>query len=208
MIEQRGKEMHRLSDPAPLAMLAFALPLFVWSAFNADYFDAATQETFIIPLAVFFGAPVALLTAMWGYYHRDGYLATMAGLIGAFWASYGMLVWLTQRGVVADTTATGDIRGLLFAVWAAAFGIVWLGSMREHWAMSLVALGAGVMFAFLSYGQYAANTDLTRIGGWVGFVTAALAGYAALAELLNAELERPVLPTDLAWLTRLGHRTR
>ncbi len=206
MIEQRGKEVHRLSDPAPLAMLAFALPLFIWSAFNAGYFDIATQEGFIIPLAVFFGAPVALATAMWGYYHRDGYLATIAGLFGAFWASYGMLLWLTQRGDIAATTASGDIRGLLFAAWAVAFGIVWLGSMREHWAMSLVALGTGVMFVLLSYGQYETNTNVTEIGGWVGFVTAGLGAYTALAELLNAEVERPILPTDLTWFTRLGPR--
>ncbi len=60
--------------------------------------------------------------------------------------------------------------------------------------MSLVALGTGVMFVLLSYGQYEANTDLTKIGGWVGFITAGLDGYTGLAELLNAEVERPILP--------------
>ncbi len=207
MIEQK-KETRRLSDPAPLAMIAFALPLFVWSAFNAGYFDVATQETFIIPLAVFFGAPVALAAAMWGFYHRDGYLATLAGLLGAYWASYGMLLWLTEKGVVAGTTASGDIRGMLFAAWAVAFGIVWLGSMREHWTMSLVALGATVMFALLGVGQYADNSDITQAGGWVGLVTAALGGYAALAELVNAELQRPVLPTDATWFTRFRPHAR
>jgi len=39
---------HPLSDPAALAMAAFAVPLFIWSAFNAGYFDLGS-ERFIIP---------------------------------------------------------------------------------------------------------------------------------------------------------------
>ena len=192
----------RLTEVAPLAMASLALPLFVWSAFNADFFGRE-GESFIIPLAVFFGGPIALAAGMWAYHHREAYLATIAGVTGAFWLTYGMLLWLMHSGVVDEALVGGDLRGLLFAAWAVTFAILWLASIREHWTLSLVTLGMGLMFVFLSAGYYRESDNALRAGGWIGFLTAAVAWYGALAELLNAEFEHEVLPTDLDSFRRL-----
>jgi len=200
--ETTRREVSRLADPAALAMAAFAVPLFIWSAFNADYFSL-TNENFIIPLAVFFGGPIAFAAAMWAYHHRDAYLATVAGVFGAFWLTYGMLLWLMHAGVIDQFAASGDLRGFYFIGWTVTFGILWLASIRQHWALSLVSLGAGLMFLFLSIAYYRDSENVLRIGGWIGFITAGLAWYSALAEMLNAEFEEPVLPTDPSWFRRL-----
>ncbi len=194
----------RQTDPAPLALAAFALPLFIWSAFNAGYFDLR-HESFIIPLAVFFGGPIAFAAAMWAYHHRDAYLATVAGVFGAYWLTYGMLLWLMHEGVIDSATAGGDLRGLLFVAWAATFGLLWLSSIREHWTVSLVTLGAAVMFVLLSIGYYRDSTNALKAGGWIGFITAGLAWYGALAEMLNAEFEQPLLPTEPGDLMKRLH---
>lgn len=196
------RERGRLADPAAIAMAAFAVPLFVWSAFNADYFDL-TGENFIIPLAVFFGGPIAIGAAMWAYHRRDAYLATVSGLFGSFWLTYGMLLWLIHQGVVTQGASAADLRGLYFAAWAVTFGILWLASVREHWALSLVTLGAGAMFVLLSIAYYSDRERVLEAGGWVGFVTAGVAWYTALAEMLNAEFKQPVLPTDWTWFRDL-----
>ena len=196
------REASRLADPAALAMAAFAVPLFIWSGFNADYFELS-GESFIIPLAVFFGGPVAIAAAMWAYHHRDAYLATVAGVFGAFWLTYGMLLWLIQEGVISDPAVNGDLRGFYFIGWTVTFGILWLASMRQHWSLGLVSLGAGVMFFALSVGYYGDSTNWLTFGGWIGFITAGLAWYSALAEMLNTEFEQPLLPTDLSWFRNL-----
>ena len=203
MMEETTHKGDRLAAPAPLVLVSFALPLFVWSAFNAGYFGLHS-ESFIIPLAVFLGAPVALLAGVWAYQHRDAYLATVAGVFGAFWLTYGMLLWLIHEGVVDGATAGGDMRGFLFVAWAMAFGILWLASIREHWTLSLVTLGAGVMFVLLSIGYYSDSTTALQASGWIGFITAVLALYGALAEMLNAEYEHHVLP-DLNEVVKLLH---
>jgi succinate-acetate transporter protein len=195
-------EISRLAEPAALAMAAFAVPLFIWSAFNADYFSL-TNENFIIPLAVFFGGPIAIAAAMWAYHHRDAYMATVAGVFGSFWLTYGMLLWLIHAGVIDQFAASGDLRGFYFVGWTVTFGILWLASMRQHWSLGLVSLGAGLMFLFLSIAYYRDSENVLRVGGWIGFVTAGLAWYSALAEMLNAEFETPVLPTDPTWFRRL-----
>ncbi len=199
MAEQSRHEEHHLSDPAPLIMAAFALPLFIWSAFNADFFDLR-DENFVIPLAVFFGGPVALIAGILAYSRRDGYLATVAGLFGAFWLTYGVMLWLMHEGVVS---ATGDMRGLLFVGWGGLYGMLWIASIRAHWTLGLVTLGVTVMFALLAIGYYSEETNALQAGGYVGFITSFLAAYSALAEMVNSEREQPVLPTDLGSLRRL-----
>jgi succinate-acetate transporter protein len=203
---QEKSEREYMTHAAPLAMIAFAVPLFIWSGFNAGYFEGV-GDNFIIPLAVFFGAPIAFATAMWAYYHKEPYLATAAGIFAAFWASYGMMRWMIQRDVITGDVS-GDLMGFFFLPWAATFGLAWLGSLREHWTLALVSLGATVMFVVLSIGHYAGENDLVNIGGWVGFATSGLAWYAALAELLNIEFKREVLPTDAAWFDQFRPRTR
>ncbi len=206
MMEQEtvSKTKH-LVDPAPLALAAFALPLFIWSGFNADFFNRAS-ENFIIPLAIFFGGPLTIGAAMWAYHRRDGYLGTLAAAMGAFWLTYGMLLWLIHTGVVGKPAALDDnLRGFFFVGWAVTFGVMWLASIREHWTLGLISLGAGAMFVLLAIGYYRTADTPLKIGGWIGFVTAGLAWYAALAEMLNAEFERPVLPTDVNWFRENLH---
>ena len=207
MEERTHQTASRLTDPAPLVMAAIALPLFVWSAFNADYFGLE-GESFIIPLAVFFGGPLALAAGMWAYRDRHAYLATIAGVVGAFWLTYGMLLWLMHEGVIDTAVVDGALRGLLFAAWGVTFGILWLASVRAHWTLSLVTLGMAVMFTLLSIGYYRDSENALQAAGWAGFITAGLAWYSALAELLNSEFEHAVLPTDLDSFRRLIAGTR
>ena len=139
-----------------------------------------------------------MASAMWAFYRGEAYLGTASAVFAALWISYGMLLWLIQRGVVTGET-TGDIRGLLFVAWAVTFSIVWLASIREHWGLALVTMGATLMFALLSIGTYRESTDWLKAAGWVGFATAGLAWYSALAEMVNSEFKRPVLPTSGEW---------
>lgn len=203
-MEEKLSETNQARAYTPLLLGALAVPLFVWSAFNAGFFDL-DSESFIIPLAVFFGAPLAVLGAFWA---REAHFfrSTMAGAFGGFWLTYGLYLWLRQTGVVENSTA--HMVALFFTAWAVTFAILWLGSVREAWTYSLVSLGSAVMLALLAIAYFGGGTTFRDIGGWVGFVTAGLAWYASLAEILNLEYRRPILPTDWTWFrrTRPGHR--
>ena len=116
-----------------------------------------------------------------------------------------MLLWLMHVGVVDSGTDGADLRGLLFIAWAVTFGMLWVASIRAHWTLSLVTLGAGVMFVLLSVGYYRDAPNALKGGGWIGFITAGMAWYGALAELLNAEFEQPILPTEPSQLFKRLH---
>jgi len=50
-------------------------------------------------------------------------------------------------------------------------------------------------FFFLMLGAYGGSSGMTKLGGWLGLVTAIVAWYASLAGVFNSTAKRAVLPT-------------
>jgi len=50
-------------------------------------------------------------------------------------------------------------------------------------------------FLFLAIGEFGESTGWTKVGGWLGLITAALAWYASFAAVTNSTFKRVVLPT-------------
>ncbi|HEV2404565.1 MAG TPA: GPR1/FUN34/YaaH family transporter, partial [Ktedonobacterales bacterium] len=71
-------------------------------------------------------------------------------------------------------------------------GIMMLASFRTNGATALVFIALFLAFLFLALGAFSAKvTDtgpdsLTKIGGYVGIVTALLAWYTAMAGILSS----------------------
>jgi len=52
-----------------------------------------------------------------------------------------------------------------------------------------------VTFAFLTIGEFGTSPSMTKIGGYLGLITALVAWYASFAGVLNNTAKRIVLPT-------------
>jgi succinate-acetate transporter protein len=71
------------------------------------------------------------------------------------------------------TVVASRLSGVLFALFAILF----------------------VTFAFLAIGELGSSASMTKIGGYLGLVTALVAWYASFAGVLNNTAKRIVLPT-------------
>ena len=52
-----------------------------------------------------------------------------------------------------------------------------------------------VTFAFLTIGEFGGSSSMTKIGGWLGLLTALVAWYASFAGVLNGTAKRVIMPT-------------
>jgi succinate-acetate transporter protein len=50
-------------------------------------------------------------------------------------------------------------------------------------------------FAFLTVGELGSSTSMTKIGGYLGLITALVAWYASFAGVLNNTAKKVILPT-------------
>jgi succinate-acetate transporter protein len=181
-----------IADPAPLGLAAFALTLFCLSVFNAKLLDNAALSAMVLPIALCYGGIVQFLAGMWEFRRGNTFGATMFTSFGAFWLSYAGYAKYIAPGLppADDNQATG----LFLLAWTIFGSYMLVASWRTSPAMFAVFVALAVTFVLLTWGAFAQNADLTRIGGWAGLATAAIAWYTSAAGVTGATFGRQILP--------------
>ncbi len=185
-----------IADPGPLGLAGFAATTFFLSAVNADLLPK-TVEAGVLGLAIFYGGLAQLLAGMWEFVKGNTFGALAFASFGAFWLSFW---WLVTRGVPAMVTAKAspdDINhavGTFLLIWTIFTFYMLIASLRTSAAVAAVFLFLAFTFLFLSIGAYGASTGMTKTGGYLGLVTAALAWYASFAGVTNSTFRKTVLP--------------
>src|SRR3954453_362843 len=180
-----------VADPAPLGLAAFALTTFVLSFFNADLVNKG-GEPVVLGLALAYGGLAQLLAGMWEFKNNNTFGATAFASYGAFWISLFVFDQFLADSVPA--AHLGDAVGLYLIGWGIFTTYMWIASLRVSVAVSLVFILLAATFIVLGIGNSADNTDIIKIGGWLGIATAIAAWYASFASVTNKTFGRVVLP--------------
>jgi succinate-acetate transporter protein len=181
-----------IADPAPLGLAAFALTTFLLSAANAGWMKSATGDAWL-GYAFAYGGLAQLLAGMWEFRNRNVFGATAFASYGSFWIGLGLWALLVAPHALSATAAGHDIGWILlsFAIFNTYMLIC---STQVNSAVFAVFLTLEVTEIILFIGQFANNTSVVKIGGYVGVLTALVAWYTSFAGVLNGISGRPVAP--------------
>lgn len=190
-----------IASPIALGFAAFALPLFMWGVINADFFSQS-ERFFLIPVALVYGGLAQLAASMWSFRKHDGLLAITFGSYGAFWLTFGTLLWMQHGGFLAYSGSTErNLLGLFFLAWAVPMTYLWAASVaRAHWAMSAALIAGAASFWLVMIAYYADSSAWMQVGGWVAIAAAVIGWYTSAAEVINHTVAKMVLPTHRAAL--------
>jgi hypothetical protein len=180
-----------IADPGPLGLAAFAGTTFFLSTVNAGLLPA-TVEGVVLGLTLFYGGIAQLLAGMWEFAKGNTFGALAFSSYGAFWLSFWYLLGHLPNASAADLNKA---LGTYLLVWTIFTAYMFLASIRTSGAIMGVFLVLLLTFLFLTIGRYAASTGMTKVGGWLGLVTAVVAWYASFAGVFNATAKRTVMPT-------------
>jgi succinate-acetate transporter protein len=181
-----------IADPGPLGLAGFAGTTFFLSAVNSGLLPESVTAV-VLGLALFYGGLAQLLAGMWEFVKGNTFGATAFGSFGAFWLSYWFLVAHVAGGLKA---APGDVNhaiGVFLLVWTIFTAYMTIAATRVSLAVLAVFAALTLTFLFLTLGAFG-TASLTKVGGWLGFVTALLAWYASFAAVTNATFKRVLLP--------------
>jgi uncharacterized protein len=180
------------ADPAPLGLGAFALTTFLLSADNAGWMTAATGSAWL-GYAFAYGGLCQLLAGMWEFRNRNVFGATAFSTYGGFWIGLGLWALLVAPNAKSAAAAGHDVAWILlsFAIFN-TYMLLW--STQVNAAVFGVFLTLEATEVILFIGNFAGNTNVVKIGGYVGIVTAAVAWYTSAAGVINGMRGRPVLP--------------
>ncbi|HEX8032450.1 MAG TPA: acetate uptake transporter [Ktedonobacterales bacterium] len=188
----------KIANPAPLGLSAFALTTFVLSAANAGFLPNKGDALAVVGLALFYGGLVQLLAGMWEFRGGNTFGATAFSSYGGFWLAFGTLLLPIFGGKAAVELVSGTALGYFLFGWAIFTGIMLVAAVRTTGATALVFALLFLTFLVLAIGAVSGNTTITRIGGYIGILTALAAWYDAMAGVLasvsDGKIALPVYP--------------
>lgn len=180
-----------IADPGPLGLAGFAMTTFVLSVFNTGMLSNK-YEGAVLGLALFYGGLAQFVAGMWEFRKGNTFGALAFTSFGAFWLSF----WFYASRVL-PTLPTADAHkatGVFLLGWAIFTAYMTIASLRTTGAVAAVFAALTLTFVFLCIGAFANKTGWTKVGGWFGMGTAALAWYASFAAVTNATFKRTLLP--------------
>ena len=184
-----------IADPAPLGLAAFGTTTLMLSFINAGIIAAAGTGA-VLGMAAAFGGTAQFVAGMWAFKRGNTFAATAFSSFGAFWWSYYLIVVVFAKGL---GTAAGPILGLYLCTWGIFTLYMFIASLHGTRAVQMVFLLLFITFFLLGFGAwnwFGAGTTLTKVGGYVGILTAIAALYTSFADVLNATARRVILPTN------------
>ncbi|HSN06838.1 MAG TPA: acetate uptake transporter [Candidatus Angelobacter sp.] len=181
-----------IADPGPLGLAAFALTTFVLSTFNAGILPK-TVEAVVLPLALFYGGFAQMLAGMWEFKKGNTFGALAFTSYGAFWLSFAALVKFVAGDLPAADAEKGV--GVFLLAWTIFTLYMTLASLRTNLVLIAVFVTLSLTFIALMVGAFAGNSGISKLGGWLGLLTAIEAWYASAAGVTASTFGRPVLPT-------------
>jgi len=178
----------QVADPAPLGLAAFALTTFLLSAKNADWTRGTDAW---LGYAFAYGGLAQLLAGMWEFRRNNTFGATAFSTFGAFWIGLGLYAkFLPANATVAQINNDRGWILLAFAIFTAYMAIA---ATQVNEAVLAVFVTLVATLVVLTIGNFAGNTNLVKVGGWLGVITAAVAWYTSAAGVINGVLGRAVL---------------
>lgn len=175
------------ANPAPLGLSGFAVTTFMLSIVNAGLIPAS-DATFL-SLAIAFGGLAQLLAGMWAFKARNTFAATAFSTYGAFWLSVAV-------GALTKTATVGSVGfSWYLLIWGILTFVYLLAALKTNGALIAVLFVLTLTYLALAIGGFAASKTWIGIGGWIGIITAIVAEYTALADLLAEGTSFFKLPT-------------
>jgi len=179
------------ADPGPLGLAGFALTTFVLSTINAGIVSG-TLVGVVLPLALFYGGLAQLLAGMWEFKRANGFGAVAFTTYGAFWMSFAAYAYYILPKLPAATAYQAT--GLYLLAWTIITVILFVATLGLTPFLKVLFALLALTFLALTIGALGQSTSMTKIGGYLGIITAIVAWYGVLANLTNQAFKRRVLP--------------
>lgn len=186
-----------LADPGPLGLAGFAATTFFLSLVNAGILNAPS-ETGVLALAFFYGGIAQMIAGVLEFVKGNTFGTLAFVSYGAFWLAFWWIVTKTVPAMVAEKASEDDINhtvGTFLLVFTIFTAYMLIASLKTSGALIAVFAVLTAAFVFLTLGAYNGTEGLTKTGGWLGIITAALAWYASFAGVSSSTFKRSVVPT-------------
>ncbi len=178
----------KLANPAPLGLMGFGMTTVLLNIHNAGFFPL---DSMILAMGIFYGGLSQVIVGMMCFKRGDTFGTTAFTSYGLFWLTLVGLIVLPKMGLPASPA---HFMGCYLALWGIFTGFMFIGSLCYPIAKQVVFGSLTVLFALLAIRDFTGNETIGVIAGFEGIFCGASAIYFAMAQVLNHEYGRVILP--------------
>ena len=178
-----------LANPGPLGLMGFGMTTILLNLHNAGFFPLTAV---IVSMGIFYGGLIQILAGMMEFKKGNTFGTTAFTSYGAFWLSLVGILMLPRMGM-ADASSESFL-GAYLGLWGVFTLFMFFGTLKANRGLQVVFASLTILFALLCFGNMTGNTAVLHFAGFEGIFCGASAIYLAMAEVLNEQYGRTILP--------------
>ncbi|OLQ93947.1 hypothetical protein BIY21_10290 [Vibrio ponticus] len=178
----------KLANPAPLGLMGFGMTTILLNIHNAGFFPI---DSMILAMGIFYGGLGQVLVGMMCFKRGDTFGTTAFTSYGLFWLTLVGLLVMPEMGL---QPSPHSFMGWYLTLWGIFTGFMFIGSLCYPTAKQVVFGSLTILFFLLAARDFTGSTVIGTIAGIEGIFCGASAIYFAMAQVLNNEFGRVVLP--------------
>lgn len=177
-------------NPAPLGLLGFGMTTVLLNLHNAGLF---TLGSMILAMGFCYGGIAQIIAGIMEWKKNNTFGTTAFVSYGLFWISLVLILLLPKLGL-ADGTGGNVAMGSYLIMWGIFTFVMFIGTFKVNRALQFVFGSLALLFFLLALGDLTGIGAITRIAGLEGIICGFSAIYTGLAQVLNENYQRSVLP--------------
>jgi len=194
------------ANPAPLGLMGFGMTTFLLNIHNAGFFPV---DSMILSMGLFYGGLAQIIAGIMEFKNGNTFATTAFTSYGVFWWT---LVWLWCFPKIHFETADGQFKplgapvppafmGWYLFIWGTFTLFMFFGTLKKDYTIRFVFGSLALLFYLLATKYWLAAYDLSEATkhfsnfiGWEGIICGSSAMYYAMAQVINGEHGKVILP--------------
>lgn len=183
------QNINNMANPAPLGLLGFGMTTLLLNLHNAGVVPLSIT---IVAMGIALGGLAQIIAGIMEFKNKNVFGATAFTAYGLFWWSL-VLIWVNP---FAENIAAADnvSLGFYLLLWGIMTLFFFIGTLKHNRSMQAVFLSLTALFFLLAVGDFTHSVMIKTIAGYVGIFCGGSAIYNALAQVVNHEFKRDIMP--------------
>lgn len=179
---------NKKANPAPLGLIGFGLTTILLNIHNAGFIPLSMV---IVGMGIALGGVAQIISGLLSFKNGSTFAGTAFTAYGFFWLSL-VFIWVLgpKYNLEADLTSMG----FYLLLWGIFTTFMAIGTKNHSLVSKMVFWSLALLFYLLALGDFTGVAVITKIAGFVGIFAGSMATYDAVAQIVNEELEKTVLP--------------
>lgn len=177
-----------IANPSPLGLLGFGMTTCLLNLHNAGFIPLSIV---IIAMGFALGGAAQIIAGIMEFKKNNTFGATAFTAYGFFWWSL-IIIWINPfTGIkAADPISMGYYLGL----WCIFTGFMFIGTLKHNRAIQVVFGSLTILFLLLSMANFTGSEVIHTVAGYVGIFCGLSAIYNSMAQIINHEYGKTVMP--------------